>query len=159
MVNINLNCVSLNIVPTRYRRAFRVLFALAGLVALMISPQAVSAAEADGVEFFEKRIRPLLAEHCLDCHSPEHKIKGELRLDLREGWLAGGELGAVIVPGKPEESLLIKAVRYFDTKLQMPPKVKLSDAQVADLEAWIKMGAPDPRVPAPTANPKATSSR
>ncbi len=153
-VNINLNCVSQYRVPTPFQRAFRALLPLGVVAALAFSRPTIRAADADGTEFFEKKIRPLLAEHCLDCHSPEHKIKGELRLDSRDGWMAGGELGAVIVPGKPEESLLIKAVRYLDTKLQMPPKVKLSDAQVADLEAWIKMGAPDPRTGATIAKKK-----
>jgi mono/diheme cytochrome c family protein len=112
---------------------------LAGLPAPLI------ANDPAGIEFFEKKIRPLLAAQCFDCHHPENKIKGGLRLDSREGWMAGGELGPVIVPGRPEESLLIKAVRYGEPKLQMPPKRRLSDAQIADLEAWVKMGAPDPR--------------
>ena len=68
-------------------------------------------------------------------------------LDTREGLLKGGETGLAIVPGDPEKSLLIKAIRYIDPDVQMPPKgKKLSDAQVADLVAWVKMGAPDPRV-------------
>ncbi|MBI3882523.1 MAG: DUF1553 domain-containing protein [Verrucomicrobia bacterium] len=123
----------------------RKLFFTVTLAAVAAARAAEPVASADGVAFFEKKIRPLLVEHCLDCHSPEHKIKGELRLDTRAGWQAGGELGEVILPGKPEASLLVKAVRYADTKLQMPPKRKLSDAQITDLEAWIKMGAPDPR--------------
>ncbi|HEY6167056.1 MAG TPA: DUF1549 domain-containing protein [Verrucomicrobiae bacterium] len=126
--------------------------ALAILATAGLSLRCVAA--DDGIEFFEKKIRPLLAEYCFDCHHPDNKIKGELRLDSREGWMAGGELGPVIVPGKPEESLLIKAVRYTDAKLQMPPKRKLSDAQVAELEAWIKMGAPDPRT-----NPTVTKKK
>jgi hypothetical protein len=96
-------------------------------------------------DFFEKKIRPLLAERCLECHSPEKKVKGGLRLDSREGWQTGGDSGAAIVPGKPDDSLLIKAVRYRDKDLTMPPKKKLSADEVATLEQWVKMGAPDPR--------------
>src|SRR5256885_693059 len=101
------------------------------LVAMAVLSSARAGAD-EGTDFFEKKIRPLFTEICFECHHPDNKIKGELRLDSREGWMAGGELGPVIVPGKPEESLLIKAVRYGDPKLQMPPKRKLSDAQVAD---------------------------
>src|SRR6267378_676673 len=79
----------------------------------------------DGVEFFEKKIRPLLVEHCYKCHGAQsEKVKGGLLLDTREGVLKGGDTGAAIVPGDPEKSLLIKAVRYTDPDLQMPPKDK-----------------------------------
>ncbi|MBI3853901.1 MAG: PSD1 domain-containing protein [Verrucomicrobia bacterium] len=103
--------------------------------------------DAVGVEFFEKKIRPLLVDHCYKCHSAEsEKIKGGLRLDTRDNLLKGGDTGPSIVPGDPEKSLLIKAVRYTDKDLQMPPKnKKLSAEKIADLEAWVKMGAPDPR--------------
>jgi hypothetical protein len=107
------------------------------------------------LQFFESRIRPLLADNCYKCHSQNsEKLKAGLRLDTRDGVLKGGDSGAAVVPGDPEKSLLIKAVRYTDADLQMPPKgKKLSDAQIADLVAWVKMGAPDPRVaPAPTAD-------
>lgn len=66
-------------------------------------------------------------------------------LDTSEGLLKGGIDGAVIVPGDPEKSMLIESIRYLNKDLQMPPKVKLSDAQIADLVSWVKMGAPDPR--------------
>src|SRR5437879_5558594 len=100
------------------------------------------------MEFFENKIRPILAENCYKCHSLQaEKVKGGLLLDTREGVLKGSESGPVIVPGSPDKSLLIKAVRYTDPDLQMPPKgKKLSDSQIADLETWVKMGAPDPRV-------------
>jgi len=99
-----------------------------------------------GVEFFEKKIRPLLAEQCYKCHSAEsEKLKGKLLLDSQEGLLKGGESGPVVVPGDPERSLLIKAVRYTDKDLQMPPKnKKLSEHQISDLTVWVKMGAPWP---------------
>src|SRR5580698_7694033 len=100
------------------------------------------------LDFFESKIRPVLADNCYKCHSAEaEKVKGDLLLDTREGVLKGGETGPAIVPGNPDASLLIKAIRYNDPDLQMPPKNQpLSDQQVADLEAWVKMGAPDPRV-------------
>jgi mono/diheme cytochrome c family protein len=104
-------------------------------------------ADASGLEFFEKKIRPVLVENCYSCHSAEaENIRGQFRLDTRQGLLAGGASGPAIVPGDPGNSLLIRAVRYTDPALQMPPKDrKLSEAEIADLEAWIRMGAPDPR--------------
>ena len=102
-------------------------------------------ADAAGDAFFEKKVRPLLAEHCLECHTAGKKTKGGLALDSRAGWQAGGDGGTAIVPGKVDESLLIKAVRYADTNLQMPEKRKLPDAAIAVLEEWVKLGAPDPR--------------
>lgn len=107
-----------------------------------------AAPDPAGVEFFESKIRPILADNCYKCHSREsEKVKGGLLLDSREGLLKGGDTGPALVPGDPEKSLLIKAVRYADENLQMPPKnKKLPPEKIADLEAWIKMGAPDPRV-------------
>ena len=104
-------------------------------------------ASGDGIEFFENKIRPIFVEHCYQCHSQDaEKLKGDLRLDSRAGLLQGGDNGPAIVPGDPERSLLIKAVRYTDADLKMPPKNrKLSAQQIADLESWVKMGAPDPR--------------
>jgi len=97
-------------------------------------------------DFFENRIRPLLADKCYKCHSTlAEKIKGGLLLDSREGMLKGGDSGKVIVPGDPETSLLIKAVRYTDPDLQMPKDKKLDDDEIANLEKWVRMGAPDPR--------------
>ena len=105
-------------------------------------------------EFFENRVRPILTTHCYECHSgAANPLKGGLELDWRGGWEQGGNSGAVIVPGNPDRSLLIRAVRYNDPGgLQMPPKAKgkLSDAQIADLVQWVRMGAPDPRASRPT---------
>ena len=99
--------------------------------------------------FFESKIRPLLADNCYKCHSLESgKSKGGLTLDTKAGVLKGGEVGPAVIPGKPEESPLIKAVNYHDKDLQMPPTKeggKLPDAQIAALTEWVKMGAPDPR--------------
>src|SRR5436190_4793011 len=97
-------------------------------------------------EFFENKIRPLFAEHCYKCHSAEaEKIKGGLRLDSPEAILKGGSSGPSLTSGDPDGSLFIKAVRFSDPDLQMPPKKKLSAEQIALLEAWVKMGAPMPQ--------------
>lgn len=114
-----------------------------------LSLSAPAQSQPDGVEFFEKKIRPLLAEHCYECHAADKKTKGGLALDSRAGWEKGGDSGMTLVPGDPEASLLIKAVRYKDKQFQMPPKRKLSDAQIADFEQWVKLGAPDPRTGGP----------
>ena len=99
----------------------------------------------DGDSFFESRIRPLLVDKCLECHG-EKKQEGGLRLDSRAAWQVGGEHGSVIQIGSPDASRLIEAVRYSDADLQMPPTKKLADREISDLEAWVKMGAPDPRI-------------
>jgi hypothetical protein len=100
--------------------------------------------------FFENKIRPVLVQNCYKCHSAEAtKIKGGLLLDTRDALLKGGDTGPAIVPGEPEKSLLIRAVRYTDPDLQMPPRngggERLSETQIADLVSWVKMGVPDPR--------------
>jgi hypothetical protein len=99
------------------------------------------------LQFFETKIRPILADKCYKCHSKESdKVKGGLLLDTREAFLHGGNTGPAIVPGKPSESLLIQAVGYKDEDLKMPPKgEKLSDKEIADLTEWVRRGAPDPR--------------
>ena len=103
---------------------------------------ACGAAGPETAEFFEKRIRPVLAEHCFECHSADSKkLKGGLRADSRAGLLAGGDTRPAVVPGAAEKSLLIGAVRYRDADLQMPPKGRLPDSVVADLAAWIDQGA------------------
>jgi mono/diheme cytochrome c family protein len=98
------------------------------------------------LQFFENRIRPIFVNNCYKCHSSQaEKLKANLSVESREGLLKGGETGPAIVPGDSARSLLIKAVRYTDPDLQMPPNGKpLSPQQVADLEAWVKMGAPEP---------------
>ena len=89
--------------------------------------------------FAEKTIKPFLAENCYRCHGPE-KQKGKLRLDARDHLLKGGESGLAVVPGNPEESLLIKAVRYDD--LEMPPRGRLPEKHIELLVKWIRIGAP-----------------
>ncbi|MBV8879979.1 MAG: PSD1 domain-containing protein [Planctomycetaceae bacterium] len=106
-------------------------------------------ADAEGVEFFETKIRPVLADKCFSCHSADaRKVKGGLRLDTKEGILKGGESGAAsVVPGDPDHSLLLKAIRYGkDDELKMPPKgPPLAPEILKDFETWIRRGAPDPR--------------
>ncbi|OWK44961.1 PSD1 and planctomycete cytochrome C domain-containing protein [Fimbriiglobus ruber] len=93
-------------------------------------------------EFFEKKIRPVLVEHCFKCHSEKTKApKGGLRVDGRGLLLKGGDGGPALVPGDPDKSKLVEAVRFKNNDMQMPPKGKLPDAVVADLEAWVRAGA------------------
>src|SRR6185503_9164189 len=95
--------------------------------------------------FFEAKIRPVLAEQCYECHNAQ-KHKGGLALDSRAGWEKGGDSGPAIVPGKAEESLLIKALRHTDPELKMPRNApKLDERVIADFVEWVNMGAPDPR--------------
>lgn len=136
----------------------RLLCGVAVLAVLVSSPGKLArAAEPDpaDVEFFEKSIRPILVQHCFSCHSRKEP-KGGLVLDTPEGLKQGGDTGPVIVPKQPDKSLLIEAVRYKNTDLQMPPKNRLSAAEVAALERWVARGAVDPRPP--TTSTGATSS-
>ena len=120
------------------------------LAALLISVSVhgLSAADptAEGLELFEKKVQPILVESCYKCHSHDaDKIKGGLLLDSHEATLKGGDSEPALVPGKPEESLLIKAIRYDNPDLQMPPKgKKLSAEQISILTEWVKLGAPRP---------------
>jgi len=97
----------------------------------------------EGIQFFESKIRPLLVNNCHECHGNE-KHKGNLLLNSRKTILRGGDSGAAIVPGDPAKSLLIEAVKYTNSDLEMPPKKKLGKQAVADLEQWIRLGAPWP---------------
>ena len=119
---------------------------------LALIPAALRGEDAskDGVLFFEEKVRPILADRCFKCHShAADKIKGGLVLDSREAVLTGGDTGAAVVPGDPGKSLLIEAISYTNADLQMPPKKgdgkKLSDAEIAVLTEWVKMGAPYPK--------------
>lgn len=98
----------------------------------------------EDVAYFERKIRPILSAHCYSCHSRDAKIlHAELRLDSSAGLMQGGESGPLYVAGKPEESLLISSIQY-DGDIQMPPKGKLPDQEIAELMAWVKRGAPVP---------------
>ncbi len=125
------------------RLSLRILTPLSLLAALL--PRA---AANEDFAFFESKIRPILVEHCFDCHSGS-KTKGGLSLDSKNGWQKGGDSGPALLPGNPDKSLLIEAVRYHDEDSAMPPKKnggKLPDAKIALLEQWVRNGAPDPRV-------------
>jgi len=99
---------------------------------------------AEHLEFFEKEVRPLLVKHCYECHSAQaSEVKGGLALDTRAGWMEGGDSGPAIIPGNLDDSPLIQAVRY--ETFEMPPQGKLPAEQIAILEKWVKLGAPDPR--------------
>src|ERR1700681_3141455 len=109
---------------------------------------------AEQTEFFEKKIRPVLAEKCYGCHGPESKPPaGGLRIHTRDGLRKGGDSGPAIVPGDPAQSLLIEAISYRNPDFKMPPSGKLKEQQIADLTEWVKMGAPDPREEAVAAAP------
>src|SRR5690349_8365219 len=95
------------------------------------------------LDYYQQQVLPILTNNCYQCHSHEaDKIKANFVLDSREGLLEGGESGPAIVPGAPDKSLLMKAVRHDTEDLQMPPKRKLADQQIATLSSWIAMGAP-----------------
>jgi mono/diheme cytochrome c family protein len=132
-------------------RLSQIVSALIGLaIALRASAIAVAIdpLPSEQVAFFEQKVRPLLVQYCYECHSGQaRQIKGGLLLDSPRGWAKGGDSGEPAVrPGKPDESLLIRAVRHAEAGLEMPPaKPKLAESAIADLVTWIKLGAPDPR--------------
>ncbi len=95
-------------------------------------------------DYFELKIRPLLATNCYSCHTDS--ALGGLRLDSRDAMLKGGSRGPSLVPGDPDKSILIQAVRQTDPKLKMPMGSKLKDSEVEDLVAWVKAGAVWPQV-------------
>ena len=122
--------------------------AIAACCTLLLSLGGSDCAEPDGedVRFFENKVRPLLAQHCYECHSErENKRKGGLLLDRREGWALGGDSGPAVTPGDPGKSLLIESVHYENEDLEMPPEGRLSEAEISTLEEWIRRGAVDPR--------------
>jgi len=110
-----------------------------------LGSRALAADDPKGIEFFESKIRPVLINSCYECHSAKaSKLKGGLLLDSKEGVLKGGDTGAIVVPGKPAESLLMKSLRH--EKIKMPPEKPLAAHVIADFEKWIAMGVPDPRI-------------
>jgi hypothetical protein len=124
------------------------LLAAVCLARLAVAAETAPEPTKEGLEFFEKNVRPILSEHCYKCHSvAESSSKGGLILDSRDGMLKGGDEGPAVVPGNTSKSLLIRAITYTDNELQMPPKKsggKIADAKIKVLEEWIKMGAPAP---------------
>jgi len=101
-----------------------------------------------GLQHFESRIRPVLVRYCYECHSESAGAsEGSLLVDSRGGLLTGGDRGPAVVPGKPEESLLLQALKHTDSDLRMPPKrERLPDSVISDFESWIRSGAVDPRI-------------
>jgi cytochrome c553 len=145
------------IMPRWYVLALLSLAAPVGWL-LAAAPEDKRPNDARGIEFFEKKIRPILAEHCYQCHSAEaqagKKLKAGLFLDSRTGLLKGGDSGPAVISGKGAESLLIKALRY-DGDPRMPPRRKLPDDVIADFLTWVNMGAPYPEGVAKTEPGKA----
>ena len=128
------------------RTQFKLMFVWLFLLAIAAERMSAQSAQTLGDDFFEKKIRSVLATNCYACHSSKLKSPmGGLVLDTKSGLLKGGDSGPVIVPGKPDQSLLLRALRYNDPVLKMPPTNKLADAVIADFEQWIAAGAPDPR--------------
>ena len=122
---------------------------IVGLI-LSICASTSLAAQTPDIEFFETKIRPVLAQKCYGCHNSKMPApKGSLVLDSKEGLLKGGVSGPALVPGKPAESRLLTALSYTDPLAQMPPSGKLPDAVLADFEQWIARGAADPRASTP----------
>ena len=127
----------------RWRSALRFVSGAATL--LIVAAGQLPAAEPNptGLDFFERKVRPLLAEHCTSCHG-EEKQKGGLRLDSPAAIRAGGESGALLSTDRPDDSRLILAVSYRNEDLQMPPKQRLAPQEVATLTEWVRLGAPMP---------------
>src|SRR5882724_4887196 len=117
------------------------------IVVLASGVASAQAPNSEGIEFFEKNVRPLLAARCYGCHSSKlDKPMGSLLLDSKAGVLRGGKSGIpALIAGKPDDSLLISAVRRTNKDLQMPPGKALEANEIESLVAWVKMGSPDPR--------------
>ena len=114
----------------------KVLFLSLPLVVLLA---ATVAQGADTAALFDEKVKPLLAHHCYDCHSEKSKeLKGNLKLDSLDGIMKGGDNGPAVVPGDVENSFLLRAIRYQEADYQMPPSGRLSDEEIAGIEAWVK---------------------
>ena len=132
-------------IPIPTHSPLKTLAALGGVV-LFVCAAVARAAEPSDLEFFHAKVEPVLRANCYKCHSHDAgKMKGGLTLDSKSGWAQGGDSGAAVVPGDPDKSLLVNAVRYADPDLEMPPKKKLADDEIAILVEWIRRGAVDPR--------------
>jgi len=130
---------------------------LLGTLVGALCPRPAGATSSEQIDFFERRIRPVLVERCEECHGGQSRVlKGGLRVDSRAGLLRGGDTGPAVVPGDPDRSLLIKALSHSDPALQMPPKGRLPESVIADFRRWIREGAEDPRDGAPMIPEKGT---
>src|SRR5260370_19223266 len=129
---------------------------LASLAWILAHPGLCPSADQDGIKFFETKIRPVLATLWFGCHSAQApKLQGGLSLDSQSGIRKGGNSGIIIDSGQPDHSLLLKAIRYQDQSLKMPPGKPLPPEIVSDFETWIRAGAPMP----PDAAPRDSVSR
>lgn len=109
-----------------------------------------AAKEGEGLKLFRESLEPVLKRNCFECHSHESgKSKGGLMVDSAPAMISGGNSGAIIVPGNPEKSLLYRAVAWLEEDTEMPPKKKLSEAEIGHFRKWISLGAPDPRISEP----------
>lgn len=104
-------------------------------------------------QFFRAQIQPILERRCFECHSHEHEVEAGLALDSRAGWEVGGENGPAVMRGDLAKSLLIQAIRHLDDESAMPPKKKLPAIEIALLETWVLLGAPDPRTKVDASKP------
>lgn len=103
-------------------------------------------ARADEAElFFNAQVLPILKNRCYECHSREHRVEGGLALDKRSDWEIGGDHGPAVTPGNLRKSPLVHSIRHLDSNSAMPPKKKLPSIEIALLETWVLLGAPDPR--------------
>ena len=127
--------------PTESRFACRL--SLAAFAVVLWSARIAVADDTTAAELFESKIRPVLVDVCFKCHGGD-KDSGHLRVDSREALLKGGDTSPALVPSKPGESLLLKAIRHSDDDLKMPPDKRLPDETIAAFETWIAAGAPWP---------------
>ncbi|MBL8848826.1 MAG: hypothetical protein JNG89_04050, partial [Planctomycetaceae bacterium] len=145
--------------------SLRVFVAVTAALLAVVKPQACAGddtasvgeniATAEGIEFFERHVRPLFHEHCLECHATSGKLReADLALDSSAGIKGGGSRGVLYVAGDPDASLLMQAVRYDEVDLQMPPDGKLPDADLQRLEEWVRLGAPMPEHGASVETPR-----
>ncbi|MBI1899900.1 MAG: PSD1 domain-containing protein [Planctomycetia bacterium] len=142
------------VVPTRAVGALWSVAAILLAVAAIVPARAADPPTPEQIDFFEKKVRPVLAERCWSCHGSK-KQESDMRLDSREGLLKGGALGPAAVPGKPEESELVLAIRH-DGALKMPPTGKLPQSSIDALTKWVEMGLPWPeKASATAADPEA----
>lgn len=125
---------------------------LAGWPGALLLADAPSAADLD---FFEKKVRPILIERCYECHSTESgKTKGSLAVDSKQALLQGGDNGPALIAGDADKSLIIEAIRYKNRDMQMPPKSAMPAAEIKILEEWVQRGAPDPRTQVTSVGPQ-----
>ena len=112
----------------------------------LASQDAAEEREKRGLELFERRVRPAFIDNCYECHSAgAKKVKGEFFVDSRDGMMKGGSSGPSVVPGDPDKSLLLQALRWANEELRMPPKKRMPEDDVRAVEEWIKLGAPHPK--------------